>query len=145
LSSIYQQLKEMDVVDLILVNQQNIFDEILNVEFNGQTIDSYLTNVLPLHALKTFTTIYSNNMDNTKSIINSSDLFIPILNIIKANKLIQITENSTLIRNFREYIIPFLVNIYQNFIFIIRSTIYGYEKYLLNTYQLIEIVNTLIK
>ena len=84
-------------------------------------------------------------MDNTKSIINSSDLFIPILNIIKANKLIQITENSTLIRNFREYIIPFLVNIYQNFIFIIRSTIYGYEKYLLNTYQLIEIVNTLIK
>lgn len=145
LSSIYQQLKEMDVVDLIVVNQQNIFDEILNVEFNGQTIDSYLTNVLPLHALKTFTTIYSNNMDNTKSIINSSDLFIPILNIIKANKLIQITENSTLIRNFREYIIPFLVNIYQNFIFIIRSTIYGYEKYLLNTYQLIEIVNTLIK
>lgn len=144
LSSIYQQLKEMDTIDLILIDQQTIFDEILNIEFNGQTIDSYLTNVLPLHALKTFTMIYSNNMDNTRSITNSSDLFIPILNIIKANTIIQITENSTLIRNFREYIIPFLINIYQNFILVTRSTIYGYEKYLLNTYQLIEIVNTLI-
>lgn len=144
LNQIYLALKEMDGANSIVRDQNAILEEILTVEFNGQTLDSYLTTILPLSAIKYYAMIYNNSYDVDRKNVSDVDLFLPIIQIIKSNKIIQITDDSLLIQNLRDYLIPFLSNTYQNFIHHLRLSIYAYEKYLLNTYQLTKIMEQLI-
>jgi hypothetical protein len=144
LNQIYQGLKEMDGANILLRDQSAILDEIVTIQFNGQTIDSYLYDVLPILAVKYFTTIYGSSDDSDKKITNSSDLFLPFIQIIKTNKIIQVTDNSLLAQNLKEYLIPFMANTYHNFIYHLRLAIYGYERYILNSYQLCKILQSLI-
>lgn len=144
LSQIYQGLREMDGANTIIRDQTAFFDEITRLEFNGHTLDSYLYDVLPQLATKFYTGTYSNSEDSDRQITSSGDLFMPFIFIVKSNKIIQVTDESTLIKNMREYLIPFISNTYQNFIYHIRLAIYGYERYILNTYQLLRIMQSLI-
>jgi hypothetical protein len=145
LNQIYSALREMDASRTMMTDQNSILDEIVNVEFNGETIDSYLNNILPKLAIKYFSKVYNNDNDIDKKIINSSELFLPIVQIIKSIRIVQITNDSLLVQNLNEYLIPFMTNTYQSFIHYIRLSIYGYEKYLMNSYQLFEILQILIK
>lgn len=144
LSQIYEGLKEMDGANTIIRDQESIMDELLLIHFNGQTIDSYLTNILPKLAIKYYTVIYYNNTDVDKKITSSNDLFLPFIQIVKTNKIIQVTDDSLVVKNLREYLIPFMANTYQNFIHHLTLAIYGYERYVLNTYQLGKILQSLI-
>ncbi len=144
LNQIYIGLKELDGANSIIKDQNLILDEILTIEFNGQTLDSYLTQILPLSAVKYYSLIYNNSYDIDRKNISDVDLFMPIIQIIKSNKIIQIADDSLLIQNLREYLIPFFSNTYQNFIHHLRLSIYAYEKYLLNTYQLTKIMEQII-
>jgi ankyrin repeat protein len=144
LSHIYSGLKEMDGANTIIRDQTLVLNEILDVEFNGQTLDSFLTNILPMSAIKYYAMIYENSYDVERRNISDMDLFMPIIQIIKSNKVIMLTDESLLIQNIREYLIPFLSNTYQNFIHYLRLTVYGYERYLLNTWQLTKIMEQLV-
>ncbi|XWV25233.1 putative ankyrin repeat protein [Tupanvirus deep ocean] len=144
LNQIYQGLREMDGADTIVRDQSVILNEIVNVQFNGQTLDTYLENILPTLALKTFTNVYRSSDDSDRRITTSADLFSPIIQIVKSNRIIQLTDDSLLVQNLREYLIPFMSNTYQYFIHHLRLSVYGYERYLLNTYQLTKIMQSLI-
>lgn len=144
LNQIYLGLREMDGANIIIEDQTAILDEILAINFNGQTIESYLYDILPSLATKYFTAIYYNDNDSDKKITNSGDLFLPLIQIVKANTIIQVTDNSLLVQNMKEYLIPFMENVYHNFIHHLRLAIYGYERYILNTYQLCKIMQLLI-
>ncbi|XWV26493.1 putative ankyrin repeat protein [Tupanvirus soda lake] len=144
LNQIYQGIREMDGADTIVRDQSVILNEIVNVQFNGQTLDTYLENILPILALKTFTNVYRNADDSDRRITTSADLFLPIIQIVKSNRIIQLTDDSLLVQNLREYLVPFMSNTYQYFIHHLRLSIYGYERYLLNTYQLTKIMQSLI-
>jgi ankyrin repeat protein len=144
LNYIYKALKEMDSTGNIIKDQETALNEIVNSMFSNQTIDSYLTNILPNLAIKYFTAIYMNTDDPDRSVSNAEGLFLPIIQIVKANRLISVTDNSTVVQNLRDYLIPFMVNTYQYYIYYLRLTIYGYERYLLNTYQLTKILHLLI-
>ncbi len=132
ISTIYKQMIEMDALNVISKDKNKLLNEIIQTEFDRHTIYSYLSERLPLLAIKYFTTIYNNSGDIDKKYNTANDLFTPIINIIKSNKIIQITDESIIIRNFRQYLLPFLITTYQNFITTIRLTIYSFEKYLLN-------------
>ena len=134
----------MDGANIIIRDQTTILDEIRTVEFNGQTIDSYLEHVLPMLAVKYYTTIYHDQYDPDRKITTANDLFLPIIQILKTNKVIVLTDDSILIRNLQDYLIPFMTNTYQNFIHHLRLSVYGYERYLLNTYQLVRIMQSLV-
>jgi hypothetical protein len=144
LNQIYLGFREMDGANTIVQDQTVILDEIVNVEFNGQTLDSYLKNILPTLAIKYYTNIYTNAEDSDRKITTATDLFFPIIQIVKSNKVILVTDESILVKNLREYLVPFLANTYQYFIHHLRMAIYGYERYLLNTYQLLKIAQSLI-
>lgn len=144
LGTIYKGLVELDGADSIIRDNNTILDEITTVEFNGQTIDSFLRDILPRTAFKYYTTIYSDNDDPEKKLTNANDLFLPIIQIVKNNRIIQVTDESLLVQNLREYLIPFMANTYNNFIHYVRLAIYGYERYLLNTYQILRILQSLI-
>jgi hypothetical protein len=144
LAQIYQGFKEMNATNTIISDKSVILNEILNTEFNGQTLDQYLNNVLPLLAANYYTMVYNDPSDSNRKITTDTDLFMPIIQIVKSNKLILVTDESLLIQNLRNYLIPFLSNTYQYFIHHVRLAIYGYERYLLNTYQLIKITELLI-
>lgn len=144
LNQIYQLLKESDATGMIFEDQTAVLDELLVIEFNGQTIESYLEKVLPTLAIKYYAGVYNDSSDTARKIISSQDLFTPIIEIIKMNKIIHVTEDSLMVQSMRDYIIPFISNTYQNFIHHLRLTVYGYERYLLNTYQLISVFNSLI-
>lgn len=151
-NQIYLSVKEMTTITVEsattiepYLNQNDVFNEITSVEFNNLTIDKYLTDYLPILATKYYTTIYNNYNDTDKTIVNAEDLFSPIIQTIKATRLIQITDDSVLIQNFQEYLIPFLANTYHNFIYHLRLCVYGYERYILNTYQLVKTIELLMQ
>ena len=143
LNQIYLNLKDMDDTKK-LTDFTTVIDTITAIKFNGYTIDAYLKDVLPALAVKVFTLIYNNNNDPERGVANATDVFIPILNTIKLNNLIVIDDESLLVKNFNDYLIPFFINTYKNFINSMRLAIYGYERYLLNTYQLVRIIKMLI-
>ena len=144
LNQIYYGFKEQDITNSIIKNKINFLDEIKRIKFNDQTLHSYLHDVLPLLSIKHFTNVYNNVEDYERKIAMSNDLFLPILQIIKSNKIIQITDESVFVQNIKEYLIPFMSNTYQYFIYHLRLAIYGYERYLLNTLQLCKILISLI-
>ena len=145
LNHIYEALSDMDAAQVITGNQTKILDEIAETEFNGLTIKKYLEEILPNLAIKYFTTIYDGSNDPNRKITGAYDLFLPIIQTIKASKILLISDDSPIIQNMRDYVIPFMINTYQNFIHYIRFAIFGYEKYLLNTYQLVEILRCIVK
>lgn len=138
-NQIYQGISEMIGAGTIAADENALFDQIMATKFNGQTIDSYLENVLPNLAYR----YYSANLTDIGT-STGTDLFQPIINIIRDNQIVRIDESSVLIQNFRNYVVPYLLNTYQSFINTLTTTIYGYERYLLNTYQLVKILDTLI-
>lgn len=144
LNQIYDGLKMMDATEVITKNQNEILSQIIGTEFNGQTIDRYLYEKLPWQAVKYYTTTYESDTDIDRRTTTGNDLFLPLIQIIKSNKIILINDESVLVQNFRDYLIPFLVNTYQNFITYLRLAVYGYEKYLLNTYQLLKIIQHMV-
>lgn len=147
LSQIYTAIKEMDSAELIVGNngQINVIESITTSKFNGQTINSYVENILPTKALKYYSGIYLSDEDPDRKITNAVDLFLPIVQIAKSNKLVQITDDSLLVQNLNNYLIPFISNTYHNFIHHVRLAAYGYDRYILGTGQLIRIFQLLNK
>lgn len=144
LSNIYTGLRDMDATNTITNDTSRIFNEILGTQFNGQTIETFMKNVLPKVAFKHYTGIYYNDADTDKKITTGNDLFTPLIEIIKQNRIIQVTDDSPLVSNFREYMIPFMESTYHNFIHHVRLATYGYERYLLNTYKMARILKTIV-
>lgn len=140
LAYVYQGLQEMDVDNTVIINQNATLDHITDVTYNGVTLEKFVKGVLPKIAIKYYTTVYDSDRDNDRKLTSANDIFNPIIQIIKANKLIRLTDDSIVIKNIRDYLIPFMSNTYQNFIYHIQLAIYGYERYLLNTWQILKIV-----
>lgn len=139
-NNIYEGLLAME---LSMPDKDAFFKNIISIKSNDTTIMDYLRNVLPLKIIKYFTTIYNSDIDIDKKIISANEFFIPIINIIKNNGYVIISDDAVIIQNFKNQIIPFLINTYQSFISSIRIVPFIYEKYLLNTYQLVEILANL--
>ncbi|AKI80216.1 ankyrin repeat-containing protein [Acanthamoeba polyphaga mimivirus] len=139
ISQIYQGLAESDLTNTLLADRNVAIRDILNSEYNGHSLDSFIKDILPNLSVKYFTTIYG-DQDPNKLITSANDVFQPIIETVKLNRIIQITDDSVLIQNLRDYVIPFFINTYQNFIHHIELSIYAYEKYILNTYQLTKIL-----
>lgn len=139
ISQIYQGLSESDLTNTLLADRNVAIRDILNSEYNGHSLDSFIKDILPNLSVKYFTTIYG-DQDPNKLITSANDVFQPIIETVKLNRTIQVSDDSILIQNLRDYVIPFFINTYQNFIHHIELSIYAYEKYILNTYQLTKIL-----
>lgn len=139
----YSGLKTLDPLGTIVGDYDKFLQNIDNQKFNGVTINSYLETYLPVLSIKYYSNIYSNSSDPDRRISSSEDLFNPILQIVKNNSQIQLTDDSELIKNFRDFLIPFLSNTYQYFIYYCRLSIYGFDRYALNTSQLLEVYRRL--
>lgn len=148
LGQIDKSLTDMDTSGNLYAtdsDKEATMKEITETKFGTYTIETYLRDKLPTLAFKYYSQIYQNGQDPDRKILLDSQLFTPILSIIKSNKKIIIDDDSTLITNFNNYLIPFMLNTYQNFIHHIRLAIFGFEKYLLNTYQLVKIYSAMMK
>jgi len=140
---LYEGLKELNETDALLGSIKDVVNDIMTLETEGYnlTLIDYIYDVLSIKAVKYFGNIYNNSLDADRKTMSGADLFNPIIDTIKRSP-IRLDENSLIIQNLKNYLIPFLVNSYQNFIFHIRLSVYGLEKYLLNTYQLVDILDT---
>lgn len=121
-----------------------IMDNITEAKFGEDTIETYMKGTMINSLYKNLTEIYLDKKDPDRK-YQLSDIFEPIISAIKANTAFAIDDESLLIKNIKEHIIPFMTNTYRNVIHHIRLAIYGYEKYLLNTFQLVEIYNIMKK
>lgn len=148
LGQIDKSLSEMDASENLYKttgDKEAVMKEITETKFGTYTIETYIKNKLPTLAFKYYSQTFQNGQDPDKKILQDSQLFAPIISIIKSNTIIIIDDDSTLITNFNNYLIPFMLNTYQNFIHHIRLAIFGFEKYLLNTYQLVKIYSAMMK
>jgi len=136
----HDAFKKTDPLDSI----KDTLGAIRNATVNGQTIESYLRDILPKRAISFYTKVYQNGSDPLMKIVNENELMTPILNIIKANTKIIIEDDNIFVLNFHNYLVPFILDTYRNFINIIQLTTYGYERYLLNSYQLANITSILM-
>lgn len=132
------------VYNIIMGELLKNFAEIDMPKKLSENIYKYLHDVLPMKIVKYYTKIYDNDSDPVKRIKNDEELFAPILTEIKTNSIIIYDDTHILIQNAKKYLIPFLTNTYDNFIRTVRTSIYGYERYLLNTYQLTHVLSGLL-
>ncbi|ANB50514.1 putative ankyrin repeat protein [Powai lake megavirus] len=144
LNQILSGFSEMDPLKTFTNDPNKIIDSIINAKFNGTTLDRYLYDVLPQLAYKYYTTIYNNSDDVDMKITNGNDLYLPIIQILRQNSLINITEESVIVENMKEYLIPFISNTYHYFIYHIKLAKYGYERYIINTHKLIKILQIML-
>ncbi|AEQ33265.1 ankyrin repeat protein [Megavirus chiliensis] len=144
LNQILSGLSEMDPLKTFTNDSNKIIDSITNAKFNGVTLDRYLYDVLPQLAYKYYTTVYNNSDDIDMKITNGNDLYLPIIQILRQNNLINITDDSVLAQNFREYLIPFISNTYHYFIYHVKLARHGYERYIINTHKLIKILQIML-
>lgn len=145
LNQVYQSISEMLIVSDIGNNKNKILDTIINTTYNGNTLDSFIEKILPRMAYKFYTGIYNDATDIDRKINSSSDLFMPIIQIVKEIKIVQIVDDSPIIQNLKNYLIPFMGNTYQNFIHHLQLAKYSYEIYLSGTYQFIMVTDQLLK
>ncbi len=99
---------------------------------------------MPQLAYKYYTTVYNNSDDIDMKITNGNDLYLPIIQILRQNNLVNITDDSVLVQNFREYLIPFISNTYHYFIYHVKLARHGYERYIINTHKLIKILQIML-
>jgi ankyrin repeat protein len=129
--------------DLGGLSADKILDNLERLNSGGETIESYLTKVLPMRACKFYNMVYSNPEDPDRKITRSEDLYEPLIQIILTTDLTQLTDQSQLIKDLRSYLIPFFSDTYQKVIHHLRLVIYSYDKYLLNSWQLIKVLKVL--
>ena len=119
------------------IDIEKIIDEFNIKTHEEMTLKNYFYKVFPIIALKYYTGIYDNDYDINRKIDDPQNLYSPIIILLKDLQSIEIDDSSEIIKNFNDKIIPFYDNTCKNFIHHIRLAIYGYERYLLNTYQFI--------
>jgi len=129
---------------MITKTKSELYEAINKSKFQGLDINQYFDTVLPLRVIKYFTTTYSSQLDPEMKILASDELFNPILDIARMNKIFTIDDDNNIFMNIEQYLFPFLDNLYQEFVKTMRLTIYSYEKYILNTLQLLKIIKVFI-
>jgi len=129
---------------MITKTKSELYTAINESRFQDLDINQYFDNVLPLRVIKYFTTTYSSQLDPEMKILASDELFNPILDIARMNKIFTIDDDNNIFMNIEQYLFPFLDNLYQEFVKTMRLTIYSYEKYILNTLQLLKIIKVFI-
>ena len=129
-----------NTLNTYLKNANYLDDSKVNV--NAANLDNFLTNQLPLRAIHYYGNIYDSSSDIDQNIISPEILFEPLTNYLKEFK--QIGPDSSIYQDFTNTIIPFINNTYQNFITTVRSSTQAYERYLLQTYQLIQMLNLFV-
>ena len=93
------------------------------------------------HVLK----IYNDDYDSSKKISNFDDIFSPILGIIKSNGVIMIDDDSSLIKNLRDVILPYYKEMYTIIIPKMKILSDNYFRYLMNESKYVEIMNILLQ
>lgn len=121
-----------------------VMKAITDTKYEGDSILTFLRDKLPGRAVKYYTATYDDDFDPVARITTSSELYRPIVQIIKNNRLMQFTDESLLVQNLNNFLIPFMDNTYSVFIGSLRNAVYGYERYLLNIYQISRILQSLV-
>ena len=117
-------------------------EQTVEVIMSSNKLDEYVIKKIPLMAVKHYLNIYSEDDDLDKKTID--DIFNPVLDILRLNTVITITETSSLIVNLKEYIFPYFKKTFQLFTQNMKMMIDNYNRYLRNEYQLIRIMRLLI-
>ncbi|CAH6420650.1 Ankyrin repeat protein [uncultured virus] len=134
---------QADALNTITQGTPDLINRITQTKVNNQTLEQYMYGVLPLLAAKYYSTTYAGPQDPTRRLNSATDLFAPITTFAKGNPVYQLTDESVLVSNITNHLIPFMSNTYQYFIHHLRLAIYGYDRYLLNSYQLVRILSVL--
>lgn len=103
----------------------------------------YIFNLLPLRLIKITLNIYDTENDPDK-IYNIDSLYEEIINILLSNKVIQITNDSSLIENIKNYLIPYFKDYNTLFINESYNLVNGYFGYILSESKLLNIISLLL-
>ena len=120
----------------------NLMENIISS--NNNQITQYILIKLPLLLVKKQTGIYNSENDKDK-FYNDIDLYEKISKIFTSNTVIQISEDSSFIKNMKNEIIPFFKNYMEILIEETMNFINNYFGYINSEYKLIKIIVNLIK
>lgn len=128
--------------DIDEAKMNSIMAAIDAAKYGNYNLRKYIDERLPSIAYKFFTKIY-NNRNDPDSRLQESELFDPIIAIINSNDQLIFDEvSSPFVKYFRDYLVPFMSNTYQNMIHHLRLSIFGYEKYLMETAQMLKLATS---
>lgn len=105
----------------------------------------YVVGEIPKMTVKHVLKIYNDDYDSSKKISNFDDIFSPILGIIKSNGVIMIDDDSSLIKNLRDVILPYYKEMYTIIIPKMKILSDNYFRYLMNESKYVEIMNILLQ
>lgn len=122
----------------------NLIEIIKNLKYNNKTIHDFFEDYAE-KSLSYYSKIFDENNNSYSNIKSDDDLFIPLFNIVKSNNIFVIDDESQFLIDLKKDFIPFIVNTIDSLQTTLRLTIYSYDKYLLNTYQLLAINSSLLQ
>lgn len=145
---ILQKIRDFIIGSTQNTNYENQTSEILRYiseqKYHNKTLGEYLENELPITITKYISNVYQNNQDPDRSIILLKELFQPIMEIIQKNNIVEVAITTTAITQFENVLISFIANSYEKLIQHLSLTIYGFERFILNFYQQLKIINLML-
>lgn len=121
----------------------NYNDNDVNPNNKKPLISKYILNDMPVIATKIVLNIWNDDDDYDdpdKKYESLDKLFENLLNIIKMNPVVAVDENTSFIKNIRQYIIPYFKDIITNTIPIMKKLLDNYNRLILNEGRHVEIM-----
>ena len=119
-------------------------ESILVTENNNQSsLIKYIFDFLPLKLVKITMNIFDGDSDPDR-IYNRDDLYEKILKIIMLNTSLPLSDNSSLIKNMKEILIPYFKDFNELFINEAKILVDGYFGYLISESNLLKILSILL-
>lgn len=104
-------------------------------DIDNINIEEYVREILPKKAIKFYSQIYDDDLDLDRKISSSTGLYQPIIDIVNNIQEIDMTTFPKLISVLSTDIVKFMDSTYGIFIRYLSMAIYGYERYIINLYN----------
>lgn len=144
--------KEKDDESLIMYNSKEKYGKYIALLINSfvqynkngtnkyPLLKNYIIDDLPKISVKYILDIYENDYDPDKTYNSLDSMFEKIFDIIKQNPVMSIEDDSSIITNLKDYVIPFYKDLLNEVVPKMKQLIHNYNRYILNESRYIEIM-----
>lgn len=106
-------------------------------QFDGTKLNEFMNDVLPLKLIKHYLLIYDNEQDPDRKVAQVSEIFKPILLIVKNVTTAILESNNDIQKQLTNIIFPFLIHHYQYVIQMMQNVLRGFDKYVMQSHTLL--------
>jgi hypothetical protein len=124
----------------------SLIKEIMASDYkNDEDLNIYILETMPRICTKLKLDIYENEDDEDRIHTSLDEIFIKIVDMLKQSYVVSIDDTSSIIRNTKDYLLPYYKDLINITIPLMKSVIDNYNRYILNESGHIDMIIELLK